>query len=85
MKVAEIIQQKVYRLPLKAQQKILEIVEQVETRYQGKSKAEHPLTLIANMAADVEVTDFAERHDFYAYGKLKDGTERAETVSNLPP
>ena len=32
----------------------------------------HALTLIANMAMDVGVTDLAERHDFYANGKLED-------------
>ncbi len=32
----------------------------------------HALTLIANMAVDVGVTDLAERHDFYAHGKLED-------------
>lgn len=32
----------------------------------------HALTLIANMATDVGVTDLAERHDFYANGKLED-------------
>jgi hypothetical protein len=72
MNVAETIQQKVYRLPLKAQQEVLEIVEQVENRYQAKPPAEHPLTLIANMSMDVGVTDLAERHDFYAHGKSED-------------
>ena len=32
----------------------------------------HALTLIANIAVDVGVTDLAERHDFYAHGKLED-------------
>jgi len=32
----------------------------------------HALTMIANMATDVGVTDLAERHDFYAHGKLED-------------
>lgn len=32
----------------------------------------HALTLIANMAVDVGVTDLAERHDFYAHGTLED-------------
>ncbi len=72
MNLAETIQQKVYRLPFEAQQEVLEIVEQVENRYQAKQKAEHPLTLIANMAVDAGVTDLAERHDFYAHGKLED-------------
>jgi hypothetical protein len=69
MNVLETIQQKVYRLPYEAQKEVLEIVEQVESRYQTK---EHPLTIIAKMAIDVGVTDLAERHDFYAHGKLED-------------
>ncbi len=68
MNVAETIQQKVYRLPLKAQQEVLEIVEQVESRYQTK---EHPLTIIAKIQIDGP-PDLAERHDFYAHGKLED-------------
>ena len=48
MNVAETIQQKVHRLPFEAQQEVLEIVEQVESRYQPKT--EHPLTLIANIS-----------------------------------
>jgi hypothetical protein len=46
MTVVETIQQKIYRLPLQAQQEVLEVVEQVESRYQTEQKAEHPLTLI---------------------------------------
>ena len=37
-----------------------------------KTTAEHPLTTIRKMAVDVGVSDFAERHDFYANGKLED-------------
>jgi len=70
MNVAETIQQKVHRLPFEAQKEVLEIVEQVESRYQPKT--EHPLTLIANISIDMGVTDLAERHDFYAHGKLED-------------
>ncbi len=74
MNVVETIQQKVYRLPPQAQQEVLEIVEQIGQRYQVETpeKAVHPLTLIANMAKDLGVTDIAERHDFYAHGKLED-------------
>jgi hypothetical protein len=72
MTVVETIQQKIYRLPLQAQQEVLEIVEQVENRYQTEQKAEHPLTLIANIAIDMGVSDLAERHDFYCHGKLED-------------
>ncbi len=79
MSTIETIQEKVHRLPPAAQQEVLEAVEQIEQRYQkAETAAEqngetvHPLTLIANMAVDVGVTDLAERHDFYAHGKLED-------------
>lgn len=74
MNTVETIQQKIIHLPPQAQAEVLEIVVQIEERYQAKEKknAEHPLTIIANMAKDVGVADFAERHDFYANGKLED-------------
>ena len=72
MNIAETIQQKVFQIPTKAKEEVLEIVEQIENRYQAERQIEQPLTLIANMATDVGVTDLAERHDFYAHGKLED-------------
>ncbi len=79
MSTIETIQEKVHRLPPAAQQEVLEAVEQIEHRYQkAETAAEqngemvHPLTLIADMAVDVGVTDLAERHDFYAHRKLED-------------
>lgn len=79
MDTVETIQQKVHRLPAEAQREVLEAVEQIEHRYQTKEtsveqngEAVYPLTLIANLATDAGVTDLAERHDFYARGKLKD-------------
>ncbi len=71
MTVVETIQQKVYRLPLQAQQEVLEIVEQVESRYKNEQKGEHPLTLLAKIQIDGP-SDLAERHDFYCHGKLED-------------
>jgi hypothetical protein len=71
MTVVETIQQKLYRLPLQAQQEVLEIVEQVESRYQTEKKAEHPFALLAKIQIDAP-PDFAERHDFYCHGKLED-------------
>lgn len=72
MNIAETIQQKIIHLPPKAQEEVLEIVEQIEERYQAEDKNEtvHPLTLIREIAIDAGVTDLAERHDFYAHGKL---------------
>ena len=74
MNIAETIQQKIIHLPPEAQEEVLEIVEQIEERYQAEDKNEtvHPLTLIREIAIDAGVTDLAERHDFYASGKLED-------------
>lgn len=72
MNVVETIQQKVIQLPPQAQNEVLEIVEKIEERYHSAGKKEHPLTKIAKMAKDLGVDDFAERHDFYANGKLED-------------
>ncbi len=74
MNVVETIRQKVIHLPPKAQEEVLEIIERIEERYQAEDKKEtaHPLTLIREMAIDVGVTDLADRHDFYAHGKLED-------------
>ncbi|MCY7376295.1 MAG: hypothetical protein LH472_10040 [Pyrinomonadaceae bacterium] len=71
MNTIEIIQQKVFQLPPQAQEEVLEIVEQIAERYQTKQSV-HPLTLIRELAVDVGVDDLAERHDFYAHGKLED-------------
>ena len=72
MNVAETIQQKIIQLPPQAQNEVLEIVEKIEERYHSADKKEHPLAKIAKMAKDLGVSDFAERHDFYANGKLED-------------
>lgn len=81
MSVVETIREKVFHLPPKAQEEVLRQVEQIEERYSdavnevdhnGDHSRKHPLTLIAELAVDVGVTDFAERHDFYAHGKLED-------------
>jgi len=79
MNTAETIQQKVFHLPPQAQEEILEIIEQIEQRYQTKKPSAeqngasvYPLTVIAELAVDVGVSDLAERHDFYAHGKLED-------------
>lgn len=80
MNTVETIQQKIVHLPPQAQEEILEIIEQIEERYQAKKppaeksgeiKAVHPLTLLAQIQIDAP-PDFAERHDFYAHGKLED-------------
>jgi len=81
MSTIETIQEKIQRLPLAAQEEVLAAVHQIERRYQEEASATeqkdtqavvHPLTLIAQMAVDVGVTDLADRHDYYAHGKLED-------------
>lgn len=79
MNTLETIQEKIHHLPSEAQEEILEAIEQIEKRYKENGTSarqngeiEHPLTSIAKMAKDVGVSDLAERHDFYAHGKLED-------------
>ena len=73
MNVVETIRQKVIHLPPKAQEEVLEIIERIEERYQAGDKKEevHALTLLAQIRIDAP-PDFAERHDFYAHGKVED-------------
>lgn len=74
MNVVETIQQKIVHLPPRAQEEILEIIEQIEERYQTEDAKEnvHPLARIRELAVDAGVNDLADRHDFYAHGKLED-------------
>lgn len=79
MSTIETIKEKIQRLPVAAQEEVLEAVRQIEQRYQEKESAEqtgapeavHPLTLLARIKIDAP-PDFAQRHDFYAHGKLED-------------
>jgi hypothetical protein len=74
MNVVETIQQKVTQLPPQAQREILEIIEQIEERYQSvadKNEDVHALTLLSQIRIEAP-PDFAERHDFYAHGKLEE-------------
>ncbi len=70
MNTAETIQQKVFHLPPQAQEEVLEIIEQIEQRYQ-KQENVHPLDLLAEIRIEGP-PDLAERHDYYAHGKLED-------------
>jgi hypothetical protein len=74
MNVADTIKQKVYRLPPKAQAEVLEIVEQIEERYQTKDEKQtaHPLTLLGDIKIDFERSDLAARHDAYAHHKAEE-------------
>ena len=60
----------VVNLPISAQKEILDIVKQIEERFQtnedsqfsnGSNGSIYPLTFIADLATDVGVTDFADR------------------------
>ncbi len=81
MNTVETIQQKVVHLPPQAQAEVLEAVEQIEERYHGEKliaeqngdeKTAHPLELLGRLPKIDAPPDFAERHDFYAHGKLDD-------------
>ena len=70
MTTVEAIQQKIVRLPPQAQAEILEIVAEIEERYQSNETV-HPLDLLAEIRIEGP-PDLAERHDYYAHGKLED-------------
>lgn len=79
MNTVETIHQKVLHLPPRAQEEVLDAVENIEERYKaansesnGSSSKVHPLTRILELAMDAGVSDLAERHDYYAHGKLED-------------
>jgi hypothetical protein len=79
MTVAETITEKISHLPIKDQQQVLQLVEQIELRQKKRhtststnGEVKHALTLLAEMAVDMGVTDLADRHDYYAHGKLED-------------
>ena len=76
MNIVETIQEKVIHLPPQAQEEILEHVERIEERYQSKTANEHPLAVLAAIRIDDLPADFAERHDFYAHGKLESGSRK---------
>lgn len=80
MTTVETINQKVIHLPQKAQEEVLEAVERIEEKYvepsptsEGNSGQDgrHVLELLAEIQIDGP-PDLAERHDYYAHGKLED-------------
>lgn len=76
MNIAETIQRKVFHLPPEAQEEVLDAIHQIEERYhlsdEPAESEPYPLNFIASLAEDMGVSDFAERHDHYANGKLAD-------------
>lgn len=80
MNTVETIHQKILDLPPRAQEEVLEAVELIEDRYGAKEPAVetnsvqsslHPLELLAQIRIEGP-PDLAERHDYYAHGKLED-------------
>jgi uncharacterized coiled-coil DUF342 family protein len=78
MNTIETIQKKIHQLPSAAQQEVLQAIEQIEQRYQtieaaveNNGEIPYPLDLLAEIRIDGP-PDLAERHDFYAHGKLED-------------
>lgn len=79
MNTIETITQKVFHLPLNAQEEVLNAIEEIEKRYatNGDSNNEtavaaHALDLLAEIQLEDAPEDLAERHDFYANKQLED-------------
>lgn len=80
MNTVETIQSKLIHLPPKAQEEVLGAIERIEARYQSirrrdkNGNGENSKDLFEQLA-EIRIdgpTDLAERHDFYAHGKLED-------------
>lgn len=80
MNTVETIKSKLIHLPPKAQEEVLGALERIEARYQSihlkdangnGDNSENLLDLLAEIQIDGP-EDLAERHDFYAHGKLED-------------
>ncbi len=76
MTVAETIQQKVDHMPPQVQEEVLNAVQLIEVRYlNGKNIGETEDRYILDILADIQIdgpSDLADRHDFYANGKLEE-------------
>lgn len=48
------------------------VIESDECNRKISPETPYPLSVLRNLATDMGVTDLAERHDFYAHGKLED-------------
>lgn len=76
-KITEAIFEKVPLLTEEQQREILEMTEKLLNREkrppeQLERPDGHPLTLLGEIQIDFEHDDLAERHDFYAHGKIED-------------
>ena len=48
------------------------VIEKAESNGEASAEIPYPLEVIGKLATDMGVTDLAERHDFYAHGKIED-------------
>lgn len=77
--------QQIYRqtiLPLSEQEQLklaALIINKISSKPNGDKKpmpenteVEHPLSVIGRIKVDFDADDLAERHDFYAHGKLEE-------------
>jgi hypothetical protein len=80
MNTVETIHEKVLHLPPKAQEEVLGAIERIEARYRSTDlrdengngdNSKNLFELLAEIRIDGP-TDLAERHDFYAHGKLEE-------------
>ena len=78
MTVAETISEKVLHLPLSEQRNVLEMVKRIEIDHQNRAAdavVDKPTRHILELLAEIRIDgppDLADRHDFYAHGKLED-------------
>jgi hypothetical protein len=47
------------------------VIEKVEINGEVTGDSPYPLEVIGKLATDMGVTDFAERHSFYAHGEIE--------------
>lgn len=76
MTVAETIQYKVDHMPPRAQEEVLDAIEEIEIRYRnGSNPTKNEGRYILDILADIKIdgpSDLADRHDYYASGKLEE-------------
>jgi hypothetical protein len=79
MNTVQTIYRKLSHLPPPAQEEVLAAIESIEERYADDDLSDntngngpYPLAAIAELAMDMGISDLAERHDFYAHGKLEE-------------
>jgi hypothetical protein len=48
------------------------VIESEEGNGEVSPETPYPLSVLWDLATDMGVTDLAERHDFYAHGKIED-------------